>query len=502
MTVTVRKLVHRGQRASQVRDTIALNHALGTGIPDDRRLVLVRKMTVSGHLKGRAASEEAVRAGWINAVSGAVHGSAEGSRETNCVWFRSPAEAQAVMLRKILLGLPVDAWFWALALPEFQNLPAREFLPCSLGDAIAKPDADLLLALLHTCLELGRSAELVEAFERVSTNAQATPLMRSAVEASDVEQPQSASEEPTRRSAGLLIAKTLKNPTITTLLRLRSVVPATQRTAAVLAQCEAVIIEAALLQVAPALSLNRPMLSRVKALCLKAVQGPAYEVRGALDADRSRPSGHVLEIPSARGNSRSLEARWDKRLEPGQTSRSPSAKKHRDPVVRGPEKAEKVQAETFDRSRSNHGGLWLVIPTLVDLGFREWLADQRDLLCAHPARRLMLAIARHYGVDRTDPCISIFGPVPEEWHVLEDEGWVFLWRIGLDRWLRRTAKRRLHDLIGRPAWLVLGDQSIELQFPVGSADLRLRRLALDRDPGWTDWLGLSVRYRFDGAQPL
>jgi hypothetical protein len=75
-----------------------------------------------------------------------------------------------------------------------------------------------------------------------------------------------------------------------------------------------------------------------------------------------------------------------------------------------------------------------------------------------------------------------------------------MWRQGLDRWLRRTVRRRLHDLVNRPGELDCGESSLMIHYPAADADLALRRHALDRDPGWTRWLGLSIRYNFGGKE--
>ena len=73
------------------------------------------------------------------------------------------------------------------------------------------------------------------------------------------------------------------------------------------------------------------------------------------------------------------------------------------------------------------------------------------------------------------------------------------WRVGLDRWLRRRVRLRLSDLARRGGWLHLTDTTLLVRFPLDAANLRLRRLALDSDPGWVPWLGLVVRYQYRDA---
>ena len=136
--------------------------------------------------------------------------------------------------------------------------------------------------------------------------------------------------------------------------------------------------------------------------------------------------------------------------------------------------------------------LWLVIPSLIRMGFREWLAERPDLLCDDPGRTLLRLIARHHRVGADDPAFLPLAAEEEK----EPPEWALLWRFGLDRWLRRNARVPLHGLVWRRGWLRLDEDRLSVRFPPAEADLRLRRRALDVDPGWTDWLGLVVRYAF------
>jgi hypothetical protein len=155
--------------------------------------------------------------------------------------------------------------------------------------------------------------------------------------------------------------------------------------------------------------------------------------------------------------------------------------------------SEPIALPEWQRLESAHAGLWLIVPSLIDLGFREWILKRPDLLADNPGRQLFEEIAAHYRVELEDPALAAFEGAfcPKS-----ANDWARMWRCGLDRWLRRVSRRRLHDLLGRQGLLELGDRQLLVHFPAGTADLQLRRRALDRDPGWTDWLGLSIRYRF------
>jgi hypothetical protein len=67
--------------------------------------------------------------------------------------------------------------------------------------------------------------------------------------------------------------------------------------------------------------------------------------------------------------------------------------------------------------------------------------------------------------------------------------------------LRASAKpTTAQDLVDRYLALEghvwLAPEAMTIQLPMASIDIALRRAALDRDPGWTPWLGRSVRFDF------
>ncbi len=144
---------------------------------------------------------------------------------------------------------------------------------------------------------------------------------------------------------------------------------------------------------------------------------------------------------------------------------------------------------------SDCAGLWLVIPSLIRLGFREWLCERPLLLRRDCGRTLLRTLARHYRVPDGDPALAAFEGLAE---IGETPDWARCWRAGLDGWLRRRARIPLHRLVRKRGEVTFADEKLIVRFPLDAADLRLRRRALDVDPGWVDWLGLSVRYRYEG----
>jgi len=131
------------------------------------------------------------------------------------------------------------------------------------------------------------------------------------------------------------------------------------------------------------------------------------------------------------------------------------------------------------------------VPALIRLGWREWLLARAELIGTDPVRTLIGAIARHHRVPLDDPALA-----PLALDECEPPLWAEAWRRALRRMLRRQARLPLARLVWKPGHLAWTDERLVVRFPLAAIDLRLRRRALDVDPGWVDWLGLSVRYLF------
>lgn len=63
-------------------------------------------------------------------------------------------------------------------------------------------------------------------------------------------------------------------------------------------------------------------------------------------------------------------------------------------------------------------------------------------------------------------------------------------------WLRRHCGLSLRSLINRPGQVVLTATHWDVIFALNQVDLRLRRVALDVDPGWVPWLGRVVQFHY------
>jgi hypothetical protein len=97
-----------------------------------------------------------------------------------------------------------------------------------------------------------------------------------------------------------------------------------------------------------------------------------------------------------------------------------------------------------------------------------------------------------------DPAWALLASMPAPEHEDDPGAQVMArcWLVAVRRHLRRVAGLGLADVCLRPAWLVWTDTHVDVHFALAAADLRVRRQALDVDPGWLPWLNRVVAFHF------
>jgi hypothetical protein len=182
------------------------------------------------------------------------------------------------------------------------------------------------------------------------------------------------------------------------------------------------------------------------------------------------------------------------------------------------------RSSSADRERVDEftpcGGLLFLVAVLERLGFGAYLGRNPALLeNEFPARLLWLIGARvgmqsddpqalallraaagadeRRGLDVADlpePARDVLArPTPRSAIDTPSAAWL----VAVRRWCRRSAHQGLVSLIRRPARVQISRTHIDVRFDLSQLDVRLRRVALDVDPGWVPWLGKVVRFTFD-----
>jgi hypothetical protein len=164
------------------------------------------------------------------------------------------------------------------------------------------------------------------------------------------------------------------------------------------------------------------------------------------------------------------------------------------------------------------GGLLCLLNVLARLGFADWQALHRDA----PLGGLILLQALHrLRLPEDDPAWALAASLPAPptsqaccWHApalwqdaritvghqeedaISPEVMATLWLTACRRYLRRVARIGLSSLVCRPARMQWSATHLNTRFAWGDADVRVRRAALDIDPGWLDWLGRVVTFHY------
>ena len=472
---------------------IRLEDALQCEIPDDDRLVLIRRMAIAagGSAPRAGARQQALRSAWQAATDDARHGSESSAPAANCVWFASETEAEIVLLDLLLRGCAPVGWFWKLAVPNWLARPVSDWLPELMAEAIVPGGEARLVRLIACCADCSAIDQLIAALQ--VTAAASSAWIDAAVREPSNLAPSPATGEQADPANTVAIAVLRMFPSAVQ-DALRTVQASPQGAAAIGA-----VLRAQALRVSPALAMRPILLAQIVARMEARLRSPGT---GAAKPDR--------QSKSQTGRSAQSDASATARPIPDKPDPGAARTPEREEIFAA--KRAGLQSETMTQPRadqqeqhnmpelvigralrSEHAGVWLAVPALADLGLRRWLRDRPELLGDHPGAQLITAIARHHGCAADDPALSGLPRLDPDQPLPE---WTGLWRHALDRWLRRTARRRLHDLTRRSGKLQWSDDRLQITFPLAAADIRLRCLALDRDPGWTDWLGLSVRFTY------
>ena len=162
-------------------------------------------------------------------------------------------------------------------------------------------------------------------------------------------------------------------------------------------------------------------------------------------------------------------------------------------------------------------GLFFLLNALERIGIAK--AFSAGLGSADPqfAARLMQRFAVRAGVGPDDPIRlwidSIVTSAPDTTAIACDAAWwpsnlpasrttaridylLRLWYLAVRRWCWRTGKLTLPVIVGRGGVFSVNRTDLDVSMPLDEADVRVRRLGLDLDPGWLPWFGRVVRFHY------
>jgi hypothetical protein len=504
-----------------------LEEALRLGVEDDGvRLTLIHRLAL-GRLSGRALRggewTARIEARTRGLAAGALHALSPGAAAAEAVFFRSELEARTALAALLATGRRPQGWFWQLALPVWSGASWTAAAPTLLQDLVAQPGGTVALArlvvrTLHDNTGRALLAPLSEGLARMLwpelARAEAV-LQPPDGDAGAVSFPyESAARralEPLSLGAAALLGQLLfeaaalpsRRRLLAAFVVLAQAPHALAAPGVLTATADAVLVLAAPSAPPDAMAALAIPAATADAMAPDAappVPDPglivAFDTRasGVVPARQSTdqidapifPSGWVVAWP-AQGWSPARNSPPAERVPTAGAFGAIGAALPGGPI-----------SWPWDERRSEAAGLYLLIRPLALLGLPRWLERHPYAAAEGFGWALLRAIAKRMRIPAEDAL----------WSLLLDDvadtrpDALGAWRVGLDRWLRRRTGCTLATVARRRGWLSGDETTVVARFPLAAADIRLRRLALDVDPGWVPWLGRSVvfvyRDRTDG----
>jgi hypothetical protein len=417
----------------------------------------------------------------VAAVGGEwVHGGEARAAHRNTVFFANRLQAAQAALQRRATGLPLDGWHWSLALPGVRvDAPPAVFL-AQLVDALAlQPAAPLVLReWVADAVRAGAAAWLVRHMDAsmarrvvVWTGAHAEPVSVAVVAMRDPQGPVHALPIAAATTAWL-----------TAVLR-------TARWHAV-----------------PGRAQGAPLAG-----------APASEA-GALPHAEAAVADGPHKAPRRGARARHAAATVPA-ADAGAAPAAPAMPAASDPLRVAPA----APLGFADGIATGAGGLVFLLPVLDRLGFACWQAEQPE---APLAAAVLHAALQRLRVPEDDPAWALVASLPQppshaartwtaptgwrdarigvahDGHAIAPDAMAARWLAAARRYLRRVARIGLASLCLRGARVQWSRTHLDLRFAPGEADVRVRRMGLDLDPGWLPWLErvVSIHYRQGDAR--
>jgi hypothetical protein len=76
-----------------------------------------------------------------------------------------------------------------------------------------------------------------------------------------------------------------------------------------------------------------------------------------------------------------------------------------------------------------------------------------------------------------------------------------IWTLAVRRWCWRMGRLTIAEIVNRKGRVWLTRTDVDVTLPLASAEIRIRRIGLDIDPGWAPWFGRVVRFHYRDRDP-
>ncbi len=161
-------------------------------------------------------------------------------------------------------------------------------------------------------------------------------------------------------------------------------------------------------------------------------------------------------------------------------------------------------------------GLFFLLNALERIGMPQAVASGLIEACPDFLPRLFERVAMHAGIPADDPIaawlVSLIGPLNHSSATCESRWWpsnvafsraaapidhlLRVWVVALRRWCWRAGKISVREVVVRPGVFSVYRTDLDVSLPLDDAEIRIRRIGLDLDPGWLPWFGCVVRFHY------
>jgi hypothetical protein len=175
-------------------------------------------------------------------------------------------------------------------------------------------------------------------------------------------------------------------------------------------------------------------------------------------------------------------------------------------------------------------GLFFLLNVLRRLGIVAALDACTALAEAGLVTHLLKQLAVRAGVSSSDPILLALPPVEEAFAVpaeiladlplqlnfwpvgfvisqrtpFDSEYLLRVWSVAVRRWCWRSGRISVTEIVQRRGRVALTRSDLDVTLPLAEADIRIRRIGLDIDPGWLPWFGefgRVVRFHYRDREP-
>jgi hypothetical protein len=141
--------------------------------------------------------------------------------------------------------------------------------------------------------------------------------------------------------------------------------------------------------------------------------------------------------------------------------------------------------------RTEGAGLYFLLNAMKHIRLSEHQPSPQSLA------QLFQRIARYAGIKPEDPILLWTWLIPGQTGSEAINGRMLCaWLRKIRRWCWRNGKIGLRAIVRRPGLVTLTRTDLDISLSIDSADVRIRRIGLDLDPGWLPWFGRVVHFHY------